>query len=244
MEFVFAISILTNGTTGRTFDEIVPPFKAPIEHPPPLSLLPPIAIPAEANESNNAPTLPPSISLSDFDGLTDKPLLPICFYVDQNVCTDPRPIVHNLTTSCQECFAYNIDSMVCCNVTNIENALGCMNNNGQDSSRFINLHIRNATLESLDISLGHLKNLHSLSITDGNIPHIVNRFSRSSKERCFNVSSNNVLNIDARPFIYLPHLEVLDMSNNNLTTLPSLSSTRKLSLHIKYRIFSSYKYIC
>lgn len=230
------ILFFINGTTGRTFDETAPPFKAPVTDPPAAFPIPSATTVPELSDPN-APTLSPSsISSSEFDVQTDKPpaQLPTCFYVDSHVCnTDPRPIVQNVSTNCPECFAYSIDSMVCCNVTNIENALGCMINNGKDSSRWINLHIRNATLENLDISLSHLKNLHSLSITDGNIKHIVNRFSRSSKERCLNVSSNNVLTIDARPFTYLSHLEVLDMSHNNLTTMPPLSSTRKMSLHIR-----------
>lgn len=233
---MLALILLTNRTTGRTFDDASPSFQAPTTHPSHSVPHPPETVP-EATDSNVA-TLSPQASSSDPN--VPHPDKPTCFYVDKKVCTDPRPIVHNVSTNCAECFAYNIDSIVCCNVTNIEHALGCMLNNGKDSSHhWVNLHIRNATLEHFDISHGHLKNLHSLSITDGNIPHIINQFSRFSKERCFNVSNNNLLTIDPRPFTYLSHLEVLDMSYNNLTTMPPLSSTRKMSLHIRYGTLTS-----
>lgn len=155
-----------------------------------------------------------------------------CFYAEQDLCYLPRD-----NDACRDCIPHPIvpNSLVCCNVTDIERSLSCVPNPSADNSTYwINLHIRNATLEELDISNKYWKRLDSLIITDGHINRITNEFTKFSSPQCINISNNNLEVIHPRAFKDLVRLQVLDISHNNLSTIPNLNSIpTNLSLDIR-----------
>lgn len=155
-----------------------------------------------------------------------------CFYADIELCQ----VARNITDGCKECFPHPsiANSLVCCNVTDIERAISCVPiQSTSNSSYWVNLHIRNATVEKLDFSQNYWKQLESLAVTDGHINEIINDFAKFSQPQCINLSNNNISIIPPRVFKELTRLQVLDISRNNLTTIPNLNSIRtNLSLNI------------
>lgn len=157
-----------------------------------------------------------------------------CFYADHSLCTLPRE-----NESCKECIPHPTiaNSLVCCNVTDIEKSISCVPNpsSSDNSSYWVNLHIRNATLDELDISHKFWKRLDSLVVTDGHIERITKEFTKFSSPHCINVSNNNLLMIHQRAFKELTRLQMLDISYNNLSTIPNLNSIPpNLTLDIRY----------
>lgn len=164
---------------------------------------------------------------------TDSPN--ICFYATEELCTLPRE-----NDSCNECIPDPIvpNSLVCCNVTDIEKSISCVpypsSMDNSSDSYWINLHIRNATLDELDIPHKYWKRLDSLVITDGHINRITKELPKFSSVQCINISNNHLVNINLRAFKDLVRLQVLDISNNNLTSMPTLNSIpTNLSLDIR-----------
>lgn len=159
-----------------------------------------------------------------------------CFYADPDLCTTPRE--HD---DCQECIPHPDipNSLVCCNVTDIERAISCVPNPTTDNSSYwVNLHIRNATVDELDIPHKYWKRLDSLIVTDGHINKIIKKFTKFAAPQCINISNNNLLGIHPRVFKDLTSLQVLDISYNNLSTIPNLNSIpTNLSLDIRYIFF-------
>lgn len=158
-----------------------------------------------------------------------------CFYADSELCEMPRII-----DTCKECFSHPTiaNSLVCCNVTDIERAISCVPIPNTNSSYWVNLHIRNATVDKLDFSQNYWKQLESLAVTDGHINEIINDFAKFSQPQCINLSNNNITTIPPRVFKELTRLQVLDISQNNLSTIPNLNSIRtNLSLNIGYVIY-------
>lgn len=155
-----------------------------------------------------------------------------CFYADAELCLLP-----NENDNCKECMPHPTvkNSLVCCNVTDIEKALSCLPNPSADNSSYWeNIHIRNATLEELDISHKFWKRLNTFAVTDGQIKRVVKEFAKFSSPTCVNMSSNNLLTVTPRAFKDLPQLQILDISNNNLTALPNLNGiSTNLTLDIR-----------
>lgn len=83
------------------------------------------------------------------------------------------------------------------------------------------LHIRNATLESLNLERNYWKTVDHLSITDGNISLVVGEFAKLTSISCLNLSSNGISKFEERSLSNLYKLSVLDLSRNNLTDVPS-----------------------
>lgn len=161
----------------------------------------------------------------------DMPQGNVCFYAENDLCLQSRD-----NETCKECMAHPTipNSLVCCNVTDIERAISCVANpNTDNSSYWTNVHIQNATLDELDVSAKFLKRLDSLSVTDGQIRKIVNEFSKFSSPKCINISGNGIGMINARAFKDLTRLQVLDLSYNNLSTIPNLNSATNLTLDIR-----------
>lgn len=145
-----------------------------------------------------------------------------CFYAERELC------YQNKTTSC-ECNAHPIypDKLVCCNVTDIEKSFSCVV--GRD---WLHIHIINATLDELDVSLKFWKRLDSLIVTDGSINRITKEFTKFSLPKCVNISNNNLMDINQRAFKDLTHLQFLDISHNNLSNMPNVNQNN-LTLDIR-----------
>lgn len=106
--------------------------------------------------------------------------------------------------------------------------------NATNAHHWVNVHIHNATVDELDFSQKHWKRLDSLVVTDGHINRIVKEFTKFSSPQCINISNNNLLVIQPRAFRDLVQLQVLDISHNNLSTMPNLNSIpTNLSLYIR-----------
>lgn len=161
-----------------------------------------------------------------------------CFTAEADLCQ-----TFNESEPCRECMPHPIysNSLVCCNVTDLEKAISCVPSpQGENGTSWTNIHIRNATLDELDISHKFWKRLNSLSITDGNITRIVKEFPKFSTPRCLNMSNNNISEIPQRAFTVLTRLQVLDLSHNNLTTIPNLNSQTNLQLDVQYVTYKTW----
>ncbi len=171
---------------------------------------------------------------------TDSPN--ICFYATEDLCNLPRE-----NDSCNECIPHPTDpnSLVCCDVTDIEKSISCVPypataDNSSDSF-WINLHIRNATIDELDIPHKYWKRLDSLVITDGHINRITKEFPKFSSVQCINISNNHLVNINSRAFKDLVRLQVLDISMNNLSSMPTLNS---IPTNLSVNILGNDKMLC
>lgn len=136
-----------------------------------------------------------------------------CFHADLQLCLEKET---------PECFLHapKSDSIVCCHVTDMERTLSSINQLSNSSIK--NVHIMNASLEELDLEKPQWKQLDSLAVTDGKIKKIIGSFHKMSSPICLNFSNNNILDINMRAMIHLNHLQILDISFNNLTVLPSV----------------------
>ncbi|EAT36542.1 AAEL011387-PA, partial [Aedes aegypti] len=119
-------------------------------------------------------------------------------------------------------------AMYCCNVTDINKAIACASNG--TSWRYI--HMRNVTVRELvlNVSNRYIKTLLSVSFTDGSIQKISTSFTRFSSPVCFNISNNNISEIEPRALKELRNLKSLDISHNNLSTIPSMGANLTLDI--------------
>lgn len=214
--FILMSSLLTlPPVTGRVFDEL--------PNIPLLTTVVPAAVVAITVQP--APDDPANI-------VTSTATAPTCFYADSDLCE-----AHRTDGGCNECMKHPTvpNSLVCCNVTDIEKAISCVPNPTTDNSSYwVNVHIRNATLDELDFSQKYWKRLDSLVVTDGHINRIVKEFTKFSSPHCINISNNALKLIQPRAFKDLVRLQVLDLSHNNLSTMPNLNSIQtNLSLDIR-----------
>lgn len=85
------------------------------------------------------------------------------------------------------------------------------------------IHIRNATLEALNVSEVKWRRLKSLAITDGKINRIKGQFLMMTPTHCLNLSNNALTEIENNSFTRLSQLTSLDLSYNNMTHLPALN---------------------
>uniref|UniRef100_A0A182P1N5 LRRNT domain-containing protein n=1 Tax=Anopheles epiroticus TaxID=199890 RepID=A0A182P1N5_9DIPT len=122
-------------------------------------------------------------------------------------------------------------ALYCCNVTDINKAIGCVTN-APETASWKYLHMRNVTVRelALNVSNRYIKTLLSLAITDGTIQRISTSFARFSSPVCLNVSNNNISEIEPRAFRELRNLTMLDLSYNNLSTIPSTNGKFRLDI--------------
>lgn len=64
-----------------------------------------------------------------------------------------------------------------------------------------------------------------MSITDGSIGKVVGTFPKMTSISCLNVSSNGIVEIQNRSFVNLINLTTLDLSNNQLDSIPKFYTT-------------------
>lgn len=150
-----------------------------------------------------------------------------CFYAEPELCHQ-----FNESEPCKECMPHPVYSsaLVCCNVTDLEKSISCVENvNGDD---WTHIHVRNATIDELDISKNLWKLLDSLAITDGKIDRIVKEFPKFSQPKCLNMSNNDMRQIPTRALKDLTRLQILDLSYNKLATIPNLNNLN-LALDIR-----------
>lgn len=148
---------------------------------------------------------------------------PTCFYAD----IDALCFNKTGSTSGCDCEQHPEDplALVCCNVTDINKSISC---SGSNTSLYQNIHIINARQSTINLSnLNNLKQVDSLSITDGNISNITGAFSRFATIKCLNFSNNNIIEISEHALSNLRPLQFLDLSANNLTKLPMIQGLPK-----------------
>ncbi|KAK4872493.1 hypothetical protein RN001_014522 [Aquatica leii] len=134
-----------------------------------------------------------------------------CFYQPPSACPPPSNPCH--------CRRVSNTAAVCCNVDKslITKGLACADiKNG----KVIELHIRNATLDVLNVTHSAWRQLLSLAITDGSINRIVGEFGKHTTISCLNFSSNSINKFEDRSLVNLYNLSVLDLSHNNLMDVP------------------------
>lgn len=197
-----------NSSMARTFDEQTPP-----------NLM-------------TTTTISPAIAQTT-QTVIEQPQQPngTCFYAEPELCHE-----FNESDPCKECMPHPIytTSLVCCNVTDFERSLSCIQNtSGDNGTLWTNIHIRNATIDELDISDKFWKRLDSIAITDGSVKRIVKEFPKFSTPKCFNMSNNNLLMIPPRALKELTRLQMLDLSHNNLSTMPNLNPHSNLALDVR-----------
>ncbi|XP_076264676.1 leucine-rich repeat domain-containing protein hfw isoform X2 [Rhynchophorus ferrugineus] len=117
------------------------------------------------------------------------------------------------------------NAAVCCNVNafTLTEGLACANISSTTDIKA--LHIRNATIESFNLTVHQQvwKALLYMTVTDGHIKNIVGKFPKASKISCLNLSSNHINYIEEeRSLVSLYNLSFLDLSNNNLTQVPRI----------------------
>uniref|UniRef100_A0A182SYH6 LRRNT domain-containing protein n=1 Tax=Anopheles maculatus TaxID=74869 RepID=A0A182SYH6_9DIPT len=149
-----------------------------------------------------------------------------CYHAQSELCAERK------ASDC-EC---SVDPLVpaalyCCNVTDINKAIGCVTN-APETASWKYLHMRNVTVRelALNVSNRYIKTLLSLAITDGTIHRISTSFARFSSPVCLNMSNNNISEIEPRAFRELRNLTMLDLSYNNLSTIPSTNGKFRLDI--------------
>lgn len=155
----------------------------------------------------------------------------VCFHADVDA------MCFNKTGSESSCdceqHPENQFALVCCNVTDISKAIACA---GSNISLYQNVHIINARTEINLSQMNILKQVESLAITDGNISRITGQFSRFFSAKCMNLSNNNITDISDRAMHNLNQLQILDLSANNLTKLPSFPGHPSVDIRGNLRI--------
>lgn len=183
-------------------------------------------------------TLPSPAVAQTTQSIIDQQPNGTCFYAEPELCHK-----FNENEPCKECMPHPIysTSLVCCNITDFERSLSCIqNSSGDNGTLWTNIHIRNATIDELDISHKFWKRLDSIAITDGQVNRIIKEFPKFSTPKCLNVSNNNLLVIPARALKELTRLQALDLSHNNLTAMPNLNTHSNLALDVRYACMGSF----
>ncbi|XP_025836803.1 protein halfway [Agrilus planipennis] len=147
-----------------------------------------------------------------------------CFHEPPESCPSPED-------RCR-CKPLHKHAVVCCNVNPFLLTEGLACANVTTNGLVTELHIRNATLEVLNVSLPTWKRLRSLSITDGRINRVAGEFGKLSHVSCLNLSSNSIAEFEDRALVNLYNLSILDLSYNNLSDVPRFRKEGFLTLDI------------
>lgn len=157
-----------------------------------------------------------------------------CFHADINaMCFNKTSSGTKPSCECEQHPEHPF-AIVCCNVTDINKAISCV---GTNMSSYLHIHIINAEQAEVNLTQMNLvKQVDSLIITDGFINKISGHFSRFSSIKCLNFSNNNIKEINERALLNLNLLQILDLSANNLTRLPTPPNTAKVNMRGNVRI--------
>ncbi|KAK0074967.1 hypothetical protein PV325_007581 [Microctonus aethiopoides] len=114
------------------------------------------------------------------------------------------------------------NAVFCCNLNSrtFDTGLACAN----FPTNVSYIHIRNATLDTFNVSEVKWRRLKSLAITDGKINRIKGQFLMMTPTHCLNLSNNAMVDIENNSFTRLAQLTSLDISYNNITHLPALNT--------------------
>lgn len=158
---------------------------------------------------------------------------PLCFHADINaMCFNKTGSETKPSCECEQ-YPENDLALVCCNVTDIYKAISCVGN----TSSYNHIHIINLVQKELNVGkLNNLKHVDSLIITDGNITKVTGEFSAFSMIKCLNFSNNNITEINERALKHLRQLQILDLSANNLTKLPTPPAHSKVDVRGNLKI--------
>lgn len=178
-------------------------------------------------------TLPDLKDKSETADVPEKPENP-CFHADVDaMCFNKTGSATKPSCECEQ-HPEHLFAIVCCNVTDINKAISCV---GVNTSSYLHIHIINAEQKEINVGqMNLLKQVDSLIITDGNISKISGQFSRFSSIKCLNFSNNNITEINERALLNLNQLQILDLSANNLTKLPSPPTTAKVDVRGNLKI--------
>lgn len=152
-----------------------------------------------------------------------------CFYAEPELCLYPPPRTETSFNAPCECFQHpNFPrSLVCCNITDINQVVSCPPSPTNDNSKsWVNVHIRNATLDEFDVSHKFWRILDSLVVTDGSIKKLNREFLRFTPITCLNISNNQLSEIQQRALSILTQIQVFDISYNNLSTMPNINNVQ------------------
>lgn len=157
-----------------------------------------------------------------------------CFHVPEEICGEFKD---NNSCPCKP-HPFIKHSIVCCHVTNMQEASKCLHKLLMPhKDNYTQIHIRNATLKELDMNLGIWKSFSRISVTDGQISKLTRPMNKLIPVTCFNVSNNNITEIDPKMFkgVNGSSFLILDLSQNNLTQIPHVPVHQFPNLTINIR---------
>ncbi|XP_063702268.1 protein halfway [Culicoides brevitarsis] len=180
-------------------------------------------------QNNDVPSEQEPTTTQNSEDLIKLPVTNTCFYSEKDLCEEEE--VASTGPKCN-CKLHNLykNAMFCCNVTDIDKALKCANAN---FTVLQHIHIRNASLNEVDFSEAKWNFFQTIAITDGNISRVTKEFSRMANLQCLNVSNNGLDEIQPKLLVRLKHLQYIDLSFNNLTSLPEVTNRKNLTINTR-----------
>ncbi|KAJ8952012.1 hypothetical protein NQ318_023452 [Aromia moschata] len=147
-----------------------------------------------------------------------------CFHQPADACPAPES-----TCRCRQ-LPNCKRAAVCCNVNKftLTEGLGCGNISADGQVEA--LHIRNATLDMLNLTQPVWRRLRYMTITDGQINSVVGEFAKHTIVSCLNLSSNRIQTFEQRSLVNLFNLSLLDLSHNNLSDVPRFKKEGTITL--------------
>lgn len=184
-------------------------------------------------ESTTLPDAKDKVDVLEVPSNVTKPENP-CFHADiDTMCLNKTGSSAKSNCECEQHPEHQF-ALVCCNVTDINKAISCV---GTNTSSYLHIHIINADQQEINVGqMNSLKGVDSLVVTDGNITKISGQFSKFSSIKCLNFSNNNITEINDRALSNLHQLQILDISANNLTKLPTPPTSAKVDIRGNLKI--------